>query len=473
MPVDRTAAKREPERPAQVLAGRYRLIERIGQGGVSDVWRAIDERLGREVAVKVLHQDTDDAFRRRFTDEARRAAAISHRNVVTVYDAVADGQAFIVMELVRGVTLDELVRRGGALSVEEAARIVSQIADALDAAHAKGIVHSDVKPGNVLIDDAGVAKLMDFGIARAAESAPDHELVGTPRYVAPEVVRGAGPAPASDVYALGLVAYELIAGMPAFDSNDTQKLLRSRLEGAPSLRSVRLGVSRGVDDVVARALDPEPERRYPSAGAFADALIAAARDREATVAAPFAEAVRRREPLYDRRSLLVLAFVAAALVATYLFFKTFGASVAGMPTTVPDVRNRTYAEAAQILSRSGLNAQQENRVSRTNLGVVLDQSPVPNSAARSGDTVTLVVAVAPTVPNVVGKTLTAAANELIQAGLASPVNWVVDPSARGVAQTVVRQDPAANSQFQPGQTATVWIVGPGPSEGGKGKKEKG
>src|SRR5919109_3744478 len=135
MPSDRAALR--PVSPSTtLLAGRYRLIERIGEGGVSDVWRGIDERLGREVAVKLLHEDTDDAFRRRFTDEARRAASISHRNVVTVYDAVADGQACIVMELVRGVTLDELVRRSGALSVEEAARIVSQIADALDAAHA-------------------------------------------------------------------------------------------------------------------------------------------------------------------------------------------------------------------------------------------------------------------------------------------------------------------------------------------------
>ena len=467
---DNTAAMRQPEREAQLLGGRYRLIERIGRGGVSDVWRGVDERLGREVAVKLLHEDTDDAFRRRFTDEARRAAAISHRNVVTVYDAVADGPAFIVMELVRGSTLDEMVRTRGALSVDQAARVVSQVADALDAAHARGIVHSDVKPGNVIVDGDGVAKLTDFGIARAVESAPDHDLVGTPRYVAPEVVRGEAPTPRSDVYGLGLLAYELIAGMPAFDSADTQQLLRARLETVPRLRSVRLGVSPAVDLAVSRALDPDPVHRYPSAGAFADAFIAAARDRDSTVVTPFPGLARQREPLYDRRSIFALLAVLAVVLALYLFFKTFGAAVSIGPTAVPDVRGMTYQQAVAALSQRGLAAREQDRASWTDIGKVVDQSPAPNATARSGDTVTLTVAAAPTAPDVRSKSLNDAANTLIQAGFASPVSWIVDPTARGTGQTVVRQDPAPGSQFQRGAHATVYIVGPGPG-GGKGEKK--
>ena len=466
---DNTAAMRQPEREQQLLAGRYRLIERIGRGGVSDVWRGIDERLGREVAVKLLHQDTDDAFRRRFTDEARRAAAISHRNVVTVYDAVADGRAFIVMELVRGSTLDELVRSGGALSVDQAARVVSQVAAALDAAHARGIIHSDVKPANVIVDGDGVAKLTDFGIARAVESAPDHDLVGTPRYVAPEVVRGEAPTPRSDVYALGLLAYELIAGMPAFASADMQELLRARLETVPRLRSVRLGVSPAVDLAVSRALDPDPAHRYASAGAFGDALIAAARDRLSTVVAPFPDVTGRREPLYDRRSILALLAVLAAVLGLYLFFKTFGAPVSIAPASVPDVRGMSFQQAAQVLSQRGLAARELDRASWTDVGKVVDQSPRPNAFSRGGDVVTLTVATRPTAPNVTGQGLSEAANALIQAGFASPVSWVVDPTARGTAQTVLRQDPAPGSQFERGAHATVYIVGPGPG-GGKGEK---
>ncbi|HYY55409.1 MAG TPA: protein kinase [Candidatus Dormibacteraeota bacterium] len=468
MPGDRVARIREPVAEGQVLAGRYRLLERVGEGGVSDIWRGIDERLGREVAIKLLHEDTDDAFRRRFTDEARRAAAISHRNVVTVYDAVADGQAFIVMELVRGTTLDELVRRSGALSLSEAAGIVAQVADALDAAHARGIVHSDVKPSNVLIDDEGVAKLTDFGIARAVESGPDHELVGTPRYVAPEVVRGESPSPRSDVYALGLVAYELIAGMPAFGGSDTQQLLRERLETVPRVRSARLGVPASVDAAISRALDPDPARRYASAGAFADALIAASRGRDATVTA---FPVREREPLYDRRTILVLATVVAALVALYLFFKTFGAAVPIAPVTVPDVHGKTYAEAAQILSSRGLQARREDRVSWDNVGKVVDQSPAANATARGGDVVTLAVAAAPKTPDVRGKSLNDAAVELRRAGFATSVQWAVDPSARGTPGTVTRQDPPPGSDFQRGQRATVYLIGPVTGEG-EGKKEK-
>jgi serine/threonine-protein kinase len=470
MPSDRAALR--PVSPSTtLLAGRYRLIERIGEGGVSDVWRGIDERLGREVAVKLLHEDTDDAFRRRFTDEARRAASISHRNVVTVYDAVADGRAFIVMELVRGTTLDELVRRGGPLSVSEAARIVTQVADALDAAHARGIVHSDVKPANVMVDEDGVAKLTDFGIARAVESGPEHEVVGTPRYVSPEVVRGEAPSPRSDVYALGLLAYELVAGMPAFAGEDTQHLLRARLESVPRLRSVRLGVSNAVDETVARALDPDPERRYPSAGAFADAFIAAARDRDATLAGPFVAPAREREPFYDRRTIVALAIVAAALVALYLFFKTFGAAVPLTTTTVPDVRGRTYAEAAAMLSARGLQAREQDVPSFDSVGKVIDQSPGANASARGGDVVTLSVGAAPKTPDVRGKSLNDAATILRQAGFATSVSWAVDPAARGVAGTVVRQDPQPDAPFTRGQRATVYLIGP-VNGAGEGKKEK-
>ena len=205
-----------------VLGERYRLLERIDEGGAGEVWRARDERLQRDVAVKILGEAADEAFRARFTDEARRAAVVAHPNVVTVFDEGQDGpDAYMVMEYVRGRTLRDLVEERGALGTVEAARIVAQVADALDAAHAAGVIHCDVKPANVILDERGIAKLTDFGIARAARGPAEHELIATPRYIAPERIEGKAPTSASDVYGLGLVAYELIAGRPPFDGVET------------------------------------------------------------------------------------------------------------------------------------------------------------------------------------------------------------------------------------------------------------
>src|SRR6202158_2813965 len=191
---DRTQALQHPPDPetgGRVLAGRYRLLERIDAGGAGEVWRARDERLGRDVAVKILGKDADEAFRRRFADEARRAASVQQPNVVTVFDEGRDeGESFMVMEYVRGKTLRDVIAERGPLPEHEAARIVAQIAAALDAAHEAGVIHCDVKPANVIVDHQGTAKLTDFGIARAARGPREHELIGTAPYLPPERVAG-------------------------------------------------------------------------------------------------------------------------------------------------------------------------------------------------------------------------------------------------------------------------------------------
>ncbi|MEK7860240.1 MAG: serine/threonine-protein kinase, partial [Chloroflexota bacterium] len=194
-------------REGRLLGGRYRLVERLDQGGAGEVWRARDERLDRDVAVKLLGAGADEAFRERFADEARRAAAIGHPNVVTVFDEGRDGpDAYMVMEYVRGRTLRDVIAERGALPLHEAALLVAQVAAALDAAHAAGVIHCDVKPSNVILDERGTAKLADFGVARAARGPAEHELLGTPRYIAPERIEGKAPSPASDVYGVGLIA---------------------------------------------------------------------------------------------------------------------------------------------------------------------------------------------------------------------------------------------------------------------------
>jgi len=421
MPPDElAAAKREHAQEGRLLAGRYRLTVRIDEGGAGEVWQARDERLDRDVAIKILGPNADDAFRERFADEARRAASVIHPNVVTVFDEGRDGaDAFMVMELVRGRTLRDVVADRGPLRPHEAARIVAQIAAALDAAHEAGVIHCDVKPANVIVDQQGTAKLTDFGIARAARGPREHELIGTARYIAPERIEGKAPTERSDVYSLGLVAYELIAGRPPNAEMETEDLLRVRLDGrAPSLRSARVGINEEIDGVVAKALARDPQSRYASAGAFARDLLAASQRDDATgVLPPMTRPLRaggRREFRVD--TTIALIAIVAVLMATLAIFASFqGRAVDARPTT----------------------------------------SPAASAAAR-------------VTPNVVGKGVDEAARLLIAAGYRSPVPWQVDPAARGQACSVVRQEPAAGAAVQPGATARLVLVG-GKDCGGKDK----
>jgi serine/threonine protein kinase len=306
----------------RVLAGRYRLLERVDAGGIGEVWHAQDLRLDRDVAVKILGPKADEPFRRRFADEARRAVAVSHPNIVTVLDEGREGmESFMVMEFVHGKTLRDLIAARGPVSGREAAGLIAQIAAALDAAHEAGVIHCDVKPANVIVDEQGRAKLTDFGIARAARGPREHELVGTARYVAPERIAGDPPTERSDIYSLGLVAYELLAGRPAYAEMETEDLLRARLHGPPpSLRGGGVGMSEEVDAVVRRSLASDPQDRHDTAGTFARALLAAVERGDATSAiATRARPLRRdRVPRIDTGRALVT--VVAVLVISLIVF---------------------------------------------------------------------------------------------------------------------------------------------------------
>lgn len=356
-----------PELAGRLLAGRYRLTERIDRGGTAEVWRARDERLDRDVAVKVLGPEAEPAFRERFTLEARRAASVTHPHIVTVFDEGQDGNdAFIVMEDVRGRSLRDVVAERGALPAPEVATLIRQLAGALDATHRAGLVHLDVKPANVIVDDAGNAKLTDFGIARAAQDSEERELVGTARYIAPERVEGRPVTARTDVYGLALVAYELLTGQPAFAGVENEDLLRDRLErGAPHLRSADDRLSAAADAVVARGLAREPERRYPTAGAFALALSDAVNDPVTRVLRPVVAASARRLPRLD--TLLTLGVVLAILVAVVFFFAKFpsttigGSAATAAPTVaagsgVPRVTGLKLDQAIATLEAAGFHA---------------------------------------------------------------------------------------------------------------------
>lgn len=269
----------DPITAGRVLGGRYRLVRELARGGMGTVWVAEDPLLARTVAVKVLDPAlaTDDAVRLRFRREAVAAAAVSHPNIVATYDTGDDdGTAYIVMELVEGRTLREVIDQLGPLPVPLACDVAGQIADALAAAHARGVVHRDVKPGNVLVQADGRVKVTDFGIAKAADDAELTRagmVIGTARYLAPEQVDGTDVDDRADVYALGLVLYEMLAGRPPFAADSDVATALARLTGGPPpLVEVRPGVPDALAEIVSRALARNPDDRFPSAGAMRDAL---------------------------------------------------------------------------------------------------------------------------------------------------------------------------------------------------------
>ncbi|MEU4558178.1 serine/threonine-protein kinase [Actinoplanes sp. NPDC023936] len=261
--------------PGELLGGRYRLDDRIAAGGMGDVWRATDTVLDRPVAVKTLLAGYagDESFRSRFHHEARAMAALRHAGVVPVYDFGDTGDgSYLVMARVDGQPLNRRIAERGALSPAETMSIVAQAARALAAAHDTGIVHRDVKPGNLIIEPDGTVVLVDFGVARSAQSVTltgAREVVGTALYIAPEQVSKQVTGPAADVYALGVVAYHCLAGRPPFlGDNPLAIALQHVTDEPPPLPG---SVPAPVRDLIATALAKDPAARFPSASAMADA----------------------------------------------------------------------------------------------------------------------------------------------------------------------------------------------------------
>ena len=256
-----------------LLAGRYRLESRIAVGGMGEVWRGVDTVLGRAVAVKCLKPEYvgDPEFRERFRGEARHAAGLSHPGIASVYDygeqLEPEKAAWLVMELVDGEPLSALLHRQGALDPDAALSIVGQAAMALEAAHLAGVVHRDVKPGNLLVRPDGVVKVTDFGIARATNAVPitrTGTMVGTAYYMSPEQASGAPVTPASDVYSLGVVAYECLAGRRPFPGDNAVAVATAHLhDPAPPLPD---HLPAQVRALVSRAMEKDPSRRPAHAG---------------------------------------------------------------------------------------------------------------------------------------------------------------------------------------------------------------
>jgi tRNA A-37 threonylcarbamoyl transferase component Bud32 len=261
----------------RILDQRYRILEPIGAGGSSQVYLAQDTALGREVAVKVLDPQAaaDGTLRKLFVKEARALAQLTHPNIVGVYDVgEVDGLPFIVMEHVAGSSLKQRIERSGALPLADAVRLTDEIANGLAFAHSRGIIHADLKPSNILLDQNDQPKICDFGIARTpAEDSDSPQLFATALYVAPERVEGRPASVASDVYGLGLVVYEMLVGKPPFTSGNAAVLLRDHVVRPPVPPShLRPSLPKEVDSIVLKALAKDPALRYHKATDIGEAL---------------------------------------------------------------------------------------------------------------------------------------------------------------------------------------------------------
>jgi serine/threonine-protein kinase len=325
-----------PPQPGDLIAGRYELEELVGCGGMSGVFRATDLQLDRRVAVKILHERyaDDPEYLERFRREARAVARLSHPNIVTVIDrGDDDGRQYIVFEHVEGENLKELVQRTGRLPVRRALELALPVADGLAFAHGQGLVHRDVKPQNVLLSREGDVKVTDFGIARSLHV--EHgvtqtgTVLGTGEYLAPEQASGKPVSPATDVYSLGVVLWELLAGdVPFAGENFVAVALRHVNEAPPSLLDVRPDVSPRLAAAVDRALAKDPRRRFTSMAALAQELRAClaevdgatplpAEDEAALTLVTPAPRLRhrpRRAPYPTRRRRPVAAYVLLALL---------------------------------------------------------------------------------------------------------------------------------------------------------------
>lgn len=375
----------------KVLSGRYEMIRPIGSGGMGTVWRARDRSLGREVAVKLLHEGlaSDTAFAERFRREARSAAGLAHPNIVTVYDSGEDATGgpaageripFIVMELVEGTSLRARLQ-DGPLSVREAVRLARAVLSALGHAHGRGLVHRDMKPGNVLLA-GGDVKVVDFGIAKAADESSDltrtGALLGTAAFLSPEQASGHPATPASDLYALGCLLYNCLVGTPPFDGDSPVAVaLRHTRDPVPPIRSRRPEVPEALDRVVMRALEKEPSRRFPSAAEM-DAALAALDDATLpdtipalTVPIPSADVAApqrteelpapRRRTARSGRFLGVLAAALLAAAAIWLLATYFASRGPGfLDTPLPDGSPRSTQETEPTPTASPSPPPQQN-----------------------------------------------------------------------------------------------------------------
>lgn len=473
----------------RVLGGRYELGDLLGYGGMAEVFRGRDVRLGRDVAVKVLRTDLarDPSFQARFRREAQAAASLNHPAIVSVFDTgedETDGShvPYIVMEYVAGRTLRQVLQQDGRLEPTEALRITKATCQALEYSHRAGIVHRDVKPGNVMLTPEGEVKVMDFGIARAVSASQatmtaTSSVIGTAQYISPEQARGEHVDQRSDVYSTGCLLYELLTGVPPFTGDSPVAVAYQHVRENPAVpSSIDPDIPPALDAIVLKAMAKNPVNRYQSAGEFAADLERALTGRavQATPVMP-ADTTTMMRPagstvvLSDpderrRRQRMAYGGLAAAVVLVFivaaLFAKSFFGGGSGDDVNVPSVIGKTVDQARAILDGKKLKLDVTEAFSSTTpKGIVFDQSPFEGILSHSGETVTVTISKGQeivVVPSIVGLSLEDATAQLTAAKL--QVGTITRQNVNKKSNTILEVQPGVGNKVNAGSKVNVTVA---------------
>ena len=484
-----------------VIGNRYKIQEKIGNGGMATVYKALDQILNRYVAVKVLREEftTDEEFIKRFNAEAQSAARLTHPNIVSVYDVGQEYNIYyIVMELIQGKTLKQIIEEDGHLSWKWAVNIAIQIASALEMAHKNNIIHRDIKPHNIMITEDGVAKVTDFGIAKAVSNSTITAFgttLGSVHYFSPEHARGGYTDSKSDLYSLGVVMYEMVTGKVPFDADTPVSVALKHMqeEPVPPIK-VNKEIPFAVNQIILKAMKKDPNERYQNASEMIKDLNIALKRPEGGFVEErnFEDSFTRRIPtvnVSDNRNeniksdneeekpkgkiatffynhpktkvASIIALFVLIFVATLVITLTVINSSSPKDVQIPNVVNLTQEEAKQRIEQLKLKfAYKEEYSADVEAGHVISQDPqyINNYSVKEGSTVTVVISKGmeqTKVPKVIGMEYSKAESALTEAGL--EVEKVEETSQKVEAGYVISQEIDANTEVQKGTKIKIHV----------------